>query len=242
MNTTSQTPEGASPVSFRTARARWGGAALALGAVLYITAIILFVPLYGLPEGTGLGGSVTLADTAAHMYARWNFVRWLWFAEMIGALLIGLAASFLRHRRQNGLYFLPAVAGWIAVAVGGFILTVMYAITLGSYPPALAAFQEQPAIFAALRGGMLSAFYIGMAIMFLGLTGAFLAEALAKDGVLAKWLAFVGTTVSLVATVRWIAMFAGLIGQLSPLLTLTSFLLLAVFGLSIFRGDRKSAP
>ena len=241
MNTTPQPPEGTIPIAYRVARARWGGAALALGVVLYMTAIVLFVTLYGPPEGTGPGGGVTLADTAAHMHARWNLVRGLWCTELIGALLIGLAASLLQHRRQTGLYWLPASVAWITVAVGASILTVMYTITLGSYPPALAAFQEQPAIFAALRGGMGSAFYVGMATMFLGLAGAFLAEALATDTVLARWFAFVGTAVSLLATGRWIAMFAGFTGQLSPALGLTAFLLAGVFGLSIFRGNRETA-
>ncbi len=152
-NTTSQTPEGTIPIPSRVAGARWGGAALALSAVLYMIAIVLFVTLYGRPEGTGPGGSVTLADTATHMHARWNLARGLWCTELIGALLIVLAASLLQHRRQTGLYWLPASVAWIAVAVGASILTVMYAITLGSYPPALAEFQEQPALFAALGGG-----------------------------------------------------------------------------------------
>ena len=77
--------------------------------------------------------------------------------------------------------------------------------------------------------------------MFLGLTGAFLAEALATDTLFARWLAFVGTAVSLVATVRWIAMFAGLIGQPPPPLGLVAFLLVGAFGLSICRGDREGA-
>lgn len=81
-----------------------------------------------------------------------------------------------------------------------------------------------------------------MATIFLGLTGAFLVEALATDAALARWLAFVGTAVSLLATARWIAMFAGLIGQPSPPLGLTAFLLAGVFGLSIFRGNREAAP
>lgn len=241
MNMSSGTPNNSSPNSNQVAELRWGGALLALGAVVFIAAIFLYVPLYGLPEGTGPGGSVTLADTAAHMYSRWDFARWLWGAEMIGALLIGLAASLLRHRQQTGRYWLPALASWTAVAAGALILTVMYALTLGSYPPALAAFQDQPAIFAALRGGMLSTFYIGMAVMFLGMAGAALLEALVTGSVFARWIAFVGGTVFFVSTVRWILMFAGLVEQLSPLLGLTSFLLMAVFGLSIWKGDSKEA-
>jgi len=149
--------------------------------------------------------------------------------------MIGVAASLLQRRRQEGCYWLASNAAWIVVAVGTSTLTIMYAITLGSYPPALAAFQEQPAVFAALGGGMRSAFYIGMATMFLGLTSVFLAEALATDTVLARWLAFVGSAVSLVVTIRWVAMFAGLIGRPSPPLGLIAFLLVGVFGLSLCR-------
>jgi hypothetical protein len=130
----------------------------------------------------------------------------------------------LQRRRQTGLFWLPASVAWIAVGVGASILTAMYAFTLGSYPPALAAFDEQPGIFATLRGGVRGLFHIGMAAMFFGLVGAFLGETSASDSVLPRWVAFVGATVTLLATIRWIAMFAGIIGGLSPPLGLAAFL------------------
>jgi hypothetical protein len=224
MNTTSQTLDEAAPASHRVGEIRWGGAALALGAVLYITAIILGRAVFGAPEGTGPGGRVTLADTAAHIRARWNLAQGLWSTEMAGALLIGLAALVLQRRRQAGPPWLPGSVAWIAVGVGASILTAQYAFTVGSYPPALAVFQEQPAIFAALRGGMRNLFYIGMAAMFFGLSGAFLAEASGTDSVVPKWVALIGAAVTLLATIRWIAMFAGIIGGLSPPLGLAAFL------------------
>lgn len=221
---------------------RWGGAALACGAVLYMIAIVLYVAVYGRPEATGPGNRVTLADTAAHMREGWNLVRGIWFTEMTGALLMGLAAFVLQRRRPTGLTWLPASAAWNAVGIGAVILTVMYAFTLGSYPPALAALQEQPAIFEALRGGMLSLFYIGMAAMFLGLAGAFLAEMTARESVLPKWVAFIGAAVTALTTIRWLAMFAGIIGGLGPAsapLGLVAFLLVGVLGLSIWRRARQ---
>jgi hypothetical protein len=157
---------------------------------------------------------------------------------MAGALLIGLAALVLQRRRQTGLPGCLASVAWIAVAVGASILTAQYAFTLGSYPPALAVFQEQPAIFAALRGGMRNLLYIGMAAMFFGLSGAFLAETSARDGILPRWVAVVGVAVTLLAAIRWIAMFAGIIGGFSPPLGLAAFLLVGLLGLAIWRGVR----
>jgi hypothetical protein len=225
--------------SFPPNEIRWGGAGLALGAVLYMIAIVLFVAVYGQPEGTGPGGRLVLADTAAHMRERWSLVHGLWCTEMMGALLIGLAAFALQRRRPTGFPLLPASVAWIAVGVGASILTVMYAFTLGSYPPALAAFQEQAAVFAALRGGMASLFYIGMAVMFFGLAGAFVAEMSAAKRILPRWVAFVGAAVTVLVTIRWVAMFAGILGGLtaaSAPLGLVAFLLTGVFGLSILRG------
>ena len=180
MRTTSRVT-GETAATHALAEMRWAGASLAVGAVLYMIAIILFATLYGHPEGTGPGGNVTLVDIAEHTRARWKLSQGLWSMEMAGALLIGLAALILQRGRRTGPSWLPTSVAWSAVAVGASTLTVMYAFTLGSYPPALAAIHEQTALFAALRGGVRSLFHVGMAAMFFGFTGAFIGETLAKD-------------------------------------------------------------
>ena len=153
---------------------------------------------------------------------------------------MSLSALVLQRRHRTGLPWLPSSVAWNAVALGAAILTAMYAFTLGCYPPALSAFHEQPGIFAALRGGVRSMFHVGMATMFFGLAGAFIGETAAKDRVIPRWVALVGAAVTLLATMRWIAMFAGIIEGLSPLLGLTAFLLAGVLGLSIWRGIRQT--
>jgi hypothetical protein len=79
MNTTSQAPE-TEDGSHRLGETRWAGAVLALGAVLYMIAIILFATVYGHPEGTGSGGRVNLVDIAAHTRAQWNLAQGIWSA------------------------------------------------------------------------------------------------------------------------------------------------------------------
>ena len=138
-----------------------------LGAILYTIALLAYLIVYGQPEGTGAAGEVTVRDSVRHLLANWQLVNRIWFAEMVAALLLGLAGFVLHSGHQMGQGWLPVRTAWIVVGIGGMILTVMYAFTLGAYPPALAAYDSQPATFAAFRGAATALFYTGSAILFL---------------------------------------------------------------------------
>jgi hypothetical protein len=52
------------------------------------------------------------------------------------------------------------------------ILAVSYTFLLGSYPPALAAFAETSAVFAAVRGGVLFMHTVGSGLQLSGVLAA----------------------------------------------------------------------
>jgi hypothetical protein len=154
--------------------ARWGGAALALGAICFVMGIVLGLQAFEGSWDTSVGA--TLPGTAALIQEKWSSFRAIWFAELLGALLIACAAFLLLRRPQARLRSMPASVVWIVMGVGSMILAVQYAFCLGSYPPALAAFADEPAVFAAVRGGVLFMHLIGTILQLLGVLAALTLE------------------------------------------------------------------
>jgi hypothetical protein len=219
---------------------RWGGAILSIGAFLYTLAIILYVIVYGQPKRTGPGGEVTVGDSAAHLLAHWRLVKGLWLMEMTAALLIAVAAFALPNRRQTTRSLIPTRVAWLAVGIGATLLAAMYAFILGSYPPALAAFQQDSTVFASLRGGATVLFYAACAITFLGLGAAFFGETSMATRVIPKWVAFAGAGVTLLATLQAGAMLAGFkeLPTAGPS-AVVAFALTGWFGMSLSRASRR---
>jgi hypothetical protein len=168
-------PEATDPAAVeRTRQTRWGGAALALGSIIFVMGII-----FGLRAFSGNWDTTveaTLPSTAALIQERWASFRVIWSAELLGSLLVASAALLLQRRPQAGRRWMPAGVVWVVVGLGSVLVAASYALTLGSYPPALDAFAEEPAVFAALRGGLLSLHLIGSILQGLGLLAALAVE------------------------------------------------------------------
>jgi|GEM_PF-2217944 len=220
--------------------ARRGGAILSIGAFLYTLAIILYVIVYGQPKGTGPAGEVTVRDSASHLLAHWRLVKGLWLTEMTAVLMIAVAAFLLPDRSETSRSLIPTRVAWLAVGIGAMLLATMYAFILGSYPPALAAFQENPTVFASLRGGATVLFYTGCAITFLGLGTAFLGETSMATRVIPRWVAFASAGVALLAALQAVAMLAGVkeLATAGPSAVVT-FMLTGWFGMSLSRAGRR---
>jgi uncharacterized protein len=157
-------------VTIQPAELRWAAAALGLGGVLFVSGVVLGLRAFGGEWDTSLGP--TLPQTAELIRTKWPEFRIIWFGELLGALLLAMASLLLQRRPQERRRWLPAAVVWSAVGVGSLLVAVAYAITLGSYPHALAAFNEQPALFAALRGTTLAIHAVGSVMQLLGLIGA----------------------------------------------------------------------
>jgi hypothetical protein len=153
---------------------RWAGAALALGATLFVLGIILGLWAFDGNWDTSLGP--TLPQTAALIHERWSSFRVIWLGELLGSLLMAVAAFLLLRRPLSPPGWLPLSVAWIVVAVGSTILAASYSLTLGGFPPALAVFEEQPALFATLRGGVLFLHMIGSILQLLGLLAVLATE------------------------------------------------------------------
>jgi hypothetical protein len=153
---------------------RWAGAALALGATLFVLGTVVGLHAFDGDWDTSVGP--TLPETAALIHERWPRFRAIWSGELLGSLLMGVAALLLQRRRQASARWLPAGVAWTVLGVGSVLVAVSYGLTLGGYPAALAAFENQPALFATLRGCVLFLHAVGSILQLLGVLGALVTE------------------------------------------------------------------
>lgn len=116
------------------------------------------------------------------------------------------------------------------------MLAVAFALTLGSYPPALLALEDNPEIFATVRGGVRNLYVTGSTVALLGHLVLFLREGIAKDGVVPRsWLLGMVVAVALAAT-------AAAVGLLRPSTAgAVSLFAAALLGLAIWRAGRQLA-
>ena len=163
----------------------------------YCVTIVLFVGVYGRPAGSGPGGAATLADRMAHYLARQSIAHTMWRIETLATVLVAIGGFSLAvrasHERSSRN---SAASAWTAVGVGAVLLSLMYPIMLGGYPAAADAGGAR--LFEALNSIATFQFELGNTVIFLGLTGVFLAER-RPAGVLPPWLGSVGALVGLLA-------------------------------------------
>ena len=213
---------------------RWGGVLLAAGSVGYLVTIILYVAVYGRPEGTGPEGVITLGDKAAHMLANWSMVKTMWLAEFLATVMLAIAAFMLSDRRYGTKALVPGRFAWTLVGVAALSLLPMYALMLGGYPVAAEVVTSQPQLFGMVDEITLFIFHAGNALLFAGFAAAFHAES--RGGTLPGWLGMTGVLLALVAAVSAVALLLGAKGLafLAPL-GLLSFLLVGYLGFAIAR-------
>lgn len=116
------------------------------------------------------------------------------------------------------------------------MLVVAFALTLGSYPPALLALEDKPEIFATVRGGVRNLFVTGATVAVGGHIVLFLRESIAKDGVVPRsWL--IGLAVALALAIMAAAF--GLVRL--PTAFLVTLFAPALLGLAIWKAGRQLA-
>lgn len=181
-----------------TSEARWGGALLGLGGGLTFICIVVLSVFYASPEVLGAQSGDELGEIAAAMSDQWGLLGPVWGAELLGAICMAVGGLLLQ-RHGAGSSRLPASVGWSVVAIGGMVLVPSYGITLGAYPGALAAFGDEPVVFAATRAAVVALFQVGSTLLMLGSAAALVSEALPPDRAVPRPLVFVGLGLAVLA-------------------------------------------
>lgn len=198
---------------------RWGGCALGIGAAIYGLAIIAYVLLYGQPEATNPDGIVTLNDRVRHLEANWNIAEAMWWFETVAVLLLAFAGLVLQHQECSQHDKVPPRIAWLTVAIGSIFLFMMYPLMLGGYPEAIGFFENEPGLMAVLNSVAFFIFYVGNAVLFLGLGMAFTLGSTATGGI-RPWVTRTGAVLCLV----------GLAGVIGGLFGIGAMTVLAPFG------------
>ena len=214
---------------------RWGGAALCVGSILLVLAIIGYVFIYGQPEASGADGVITLDDRVNHLQTNWNFAQAMWRIETVAIVLLAVAGFVLQHQNWNpGDRTSPRFACSL-MATGAVFLFMLYPLMLGGYPEALRNYETEPGLMAVLNSIAYFVFYFGSATMFLGLATVFTLGRESNGGI-PSWLAMTGIIVCLLG-------FTGMVGSLfgySKITTLAPFgvvayVIASYLGFSIWR-------
>ncbi len=199
---------------------RWGGSALGMGAAIYGLAIVAYVLLYGQPDATIPGGIVTLDDRVNHLEANWKIAEAMWWFETVAVLLLAFAGFTLQHQECKQHDKVPPRIAWLTVAIGSVFLFMMYPLMLGGYPEAIGFFDSEPGLMAVLNSVAIFIFYVGNAVLFLGLGMAFTLGSTTTGG-MRSWVTTTGAVLCLV----------GLVGMIGGLFGVGAMIVLAPFGL-----------
>jgi hypothetical protein len=206
---------------------RSGGAILFIGVLLLVTTI-------GFEMSVGWPPSDDSVDIPAFILQEWPSLRWIWAVQGLAGLLYGLSALVLLRSQHLNALWRPASTLWSAVAIGAIIFAVAFTFCLGSYPPALHALEDNPEIFAAVRGGVRNLYLTGGTVALLGLLVLFLREGIAKEGLVPRSWVF-----GMVAALA-LAMMAAAVGLLRlPTVAAVTFFAPALLGLAIWRAGRQ---
>jgi hypothetical protein len=208
---------------------RYGGVALFIGALLFVITIG-FEQQLGWPPPDGAHGEAI----AALIQQLWPYLRWLWAVQMLASLLFGVSALLILRSRHLQGRWIKTAGIWSVVAIGSIIATMAYGLSLGGYPPALLALEDNPDLFATFRGGVRLLYTIGLAVVVLGLHALFIGEGVTKSAVVSRsWL--IGAVVGIA-----VAIVAGMVGL--PTAGVVAFLMPALLGLALCRAGWHYAP
>lgn len=209
---------------------RSGGAILFAGGLLFVITIGFELRIGWPPPES----ETTLADVAAFMLQHWGALRWIWGAQMLGAFFFGLSALLLLQGRHLPSRWLSASVLWAAVAIGGIVATVAYGLALGSNPVALSSFEQNPEVFATVRGGVRFLLETGLATLLVHLV-LFIWEGVATDGVVPRsWI----LSIAMAFVLAVLAAAVGLVRP--PAVGVVVFLVPASLGLGLWRAGRRS--
>lgn len=208
---------------------RSGGAMLLAGAILFCITVGL-----ELWVGWTTGGERPLPELAASLLDLWGTLRWIWATQAVAVFLFASSALVLLRSRHLQGRWTAAAPLWSMTAIGSLLALVAYCLTLGSYPPALAVFEQDPDLFATVSGGIRLLYFPGLLLAWLGYLPLLIREGVAKDGPVPRsWLV-------VIAVVAAAAILAGSFEWLEPSTAgAVAFLMPAVLGAAIWKDGRR---
>ena len=158
---------------------RTSGVLLITGAVLVVGTIII-EKFIGWPPDGGMAERISL------IIDKWAILKWLWAGQMFACLLF-LLSSILLLSTNHLEKLRPHSTLLLAINSSGAILAIIaFALTLGSYPPALSVYDSEPGLLNTIAGGIRTTYNLGMNLMGISYLIVFLRESLNINGIVSR--------------------------------------------------------
>lgn len=108
----------------KTAAALW-----TIGSISFFLSLLLYVLVYQPALGS-------FEDKTNQILNQWTLVSYIWRAETISAILLGISSWYFSISGKDIF--------WILVSFAHIIMTTMYAYLLGAYPTAAEFYADAP--------------------------------------------------------------------------------------------------
>lgn len=185
-----------------TDRTRWGGGLLAVGSLLAMGTLTLFLLRPALM-------SPSLAARLAGIAGNPGMLQMEGYVGVAAYLVLALAAFLLVHRDTGSKAGVPASVAWMAVGLGAMVLVGVEGVVATALSPVAAAAATSPALAQAVFGpiGLLAG--VGVLGIGAGLLFAFWGEARAAAPAIPAVIAYVGVLGALLTIVGGLGFVTG---------------------------------
>jgi hypothetical protein len=185
-----------------TDRTRWGGGLLAVGSLLAMGTLSLFLLRPALMDPSqaarlaGIAGNPGMLQTEGYV-------------GIFAYLVVAMAAFLLVQRDTGSKAGVPASAAWMAIGLGAMVLVGVEAVVATALSPVAAAAAANPALAQAVFGpiGLLAG--AGVLAIGAGLLFAFWGEARAAAPAIPAIIAYVGVLGALLTIVGGLGFVTG---------------------------------
>ena len=150
------------------------------GLFLIIGALVLLTTIYFEYSIGWIGIPRTDEETNQFILNNWEDLKPIWTYQMFSHLIFILGYFLLLKKANLVMRIL-----WSILLVCSLLVLVAFGLTLGSYYPALEAYNNDPTLFETIRGGIGYLYQFGRYGLLL-LVVAFLVETLNKHGKISK--------------------------------------------------------
>ncbi len=200
--------------------------AVAIGALLMLLGMIVYLVIVPAAPATGAGSAVLIAEKMQWLSDHWNILLSMWALEAIGAALIAAGALRRGAANRHRIGF-----GWAIIALAEVIDVLTHLWMIGTYRAASTA---GPEVFA-LADGFASTAYLGASAIFAaGIITLFLAVDQIPGWL--RWLAVLsGITALTGAAALASATTSGFAVTIAELAALAELAGLAIFALGLDR-------
>jgi len=154
------------------------------GLFLILGSIVLLTTIYFEYSVGWIGNARTDEETKGFILNNWEKLKHIWTWQMLSHLIFIIGYFLLL---KNAIIIMRII--WSTLLVCSLLMLVAFGLTLGTYYPALEAYNSEPTVFETISGGIRYLYQFGRYGLLLFFI-AFLVETLNKNGKVLKVFGF----------------------------------------------------